>query len=159
MTICEHLDLGRAHPLGEHRFTLEEIRQFAAKYDPMPMHLDASATLRSNTGTAAASIWLVCGWWMRLNLAFYGKWTAHLAASGGPRLRFGPSPGFRGLRLLRPVHAGDSLAYQTTVTSAEPHAWRENWYQLEMLADALAPSGETLLNFKAGALLEETSGG
>ena len=41
--------------------------------------------------------------------------------------RLGPSPGFSNLKWLKPVYAGDTITYRTTVTAKRPSASRPGW--------------------------------
>ena len=53
---------------------------------------------------------------MRKNLEQRDAWTAQLKAEGKTLPVMGPSPGITNLKWLRPVFAGDSVHYFTTVT-------------------------------------------
>ena len=48
-------------------------------------------------------------------------------ARGERPVNFGPSPGFRDLKWLKPVHAGDTLTFRTTVVDKRVSASRPDW--------------------------------
>ena len=41
--------------------------------------------------------------------------------------RIGPSPGFRDLKWLKPVYAGDTVSYSSILTQARPSGSRPGW--------------------------------
>jgi acyl dehydratase len=89
--------------VGEHcatpsyTVTADEIRAFAAQFDPQPFHLDLEAARASMFGGLIASGWHTAAITMRLTLA------------GGPRFAHGTVGLGAELSWQRPVHAGDSL--------------------------------------------------
>ena len=40
MIYYEDVEIGRMNELGSFTFTAEEIKRFAARYDPQPFHID-----------------------------------------------------------------------------------------------------------------------
>jgi len=43
MKFFEDIRVGESDELGRHVFTAEEIKSFAARFDPQPFHLDEDA--------------------------------------------------------------------------------------------------------------------
>jgi acyl dehydratase len=71
--------LGR---FGPRHVTAEEIRAFAAEFDPQPMHLDEAAASRSMLKGLAGSGWHLCSIIMRMMFdGFIGR-TASLGSPG-----------------------------------------------------------------------------
>ena len=53
----EDLSVGQRFESARHLMTTEEIKRFAASYDPQPFHLDEAAAKESLFGALAASGW------------------------------------------------------------------------------------------------------
>jgi len=151
MTLDDYLRVGETIVLGEHRFEPAEIKRFAAKYDPQPFHLDDEAARRSVLGGLCASGWHTAAMWMKLNIAA-GAAPAPWAGDG-PAPEFGPSPGFRDLRWLRPVMAGDTITYARRVTGHRALASRPGFRLAEVVATAHNQRGEPVLTFTSTVLL------
>ena len=96
--------LGR---FGPRHVTSEEIRAFAAEFDPQPMHLDEEAASRSMLKGLAGSGWHLCSIIMRMMFdGFIGR-TASLG-----------SPGVNELRWLAPFRPGDDIMLEVEVVEA-----------------------------------------
>src|SRR5690606_1773920 len=61
----EDLQAGSVRELGTTSVTVDEIKEFAGKYDPQPFHLDEEAGRRSLFGGLCASGWHTCALAMR----------------------------------------------------------------------------------------------
>lgn len=81
-----------------------EMIDFAARFDPQPIHVDPQFAATGPFGGLIASGWLTCAIFMRLFADHYLSRTASLA-----------SPGIDEMRWSTPVRAGDSLRLQTTI--------------------------------------------
>jgi len=93
----DDLRVGLRFRSGSYVVSAEEIRQFAARYDPQPFHLDEAAARESPFGGLVASGWHTAAITMRLTL------------EGGPRLAAGTMGLGAELSWKLPVRAGDSL--------------------------------------------------
>jgi acyl dehydratase len=103
----EDFKLGHLGRFGPRRVTAEEIRAFAAEFDPQPMHLDEEAASRSMLKGLAGSGWHLCSIIMRMMFdGFIGR-TASLG-----------SPGVNELRWLAPFRPGDEIMLDIEVTEA-----------------------------------------
>lgn len=120
MPYFEDIKIGDRRELGSFTFLAEDIKKFAAKFDPQPFHLDEEAGRNSVFGGLAASGWHVAATYMRLTVASFQREAAELAARGEKPIVSGPSPGFRELKWLKPVLAGDTLTYVSEITSKRP---------------------------------------
>jgi acyl dehydratase len=87
--------------------TAEEIVEFAAAFDPQPMHLSEEAGKASILGGLAASGWHTCAMAMRLMSDGY---IDRALAMG--------SPGIDELKWLKPVRPGDTLHMERTCLAA-----------------------------------------
>lgn len=127
MRWLEEFTPGEIIELGHHAFTAETIVDFARDFDPQPFHLDEEAGKRSLFGGLAASGWHVACAWMALWIAHQTRAMTERTATEGAAPIPGPSPGFDDMRWLRPVLAGDTVSYRSTITSARPSASRPDW--------------------------------
>ena len=70
MKFFEDIGVGEISDIGRHTFTAEDIKGFAARFDPQPFHLDEAAAARSHFGRLCASGWHTACVWMRLLIDF-----------------------------------------------------------------------------------------
>jgi acyl dehydratase len=140
--------------IGSHTFTAEDIMTFARAYDPQPFHIDEEAARASHFGGLIASGWQTAAIWMRLNLAYMGELAAERAARGEPMGRLGPSPGFKDMKWIKPVRAGDTLTYGVEVVDARPSASRPGWGVLTHRAFAHNQHGEEVYSCLGTVMVE-----
>ena len=57
MKFFEDIRVGEITNLGRHTFTADDIKAFAARFDPQPFHLDEAAAARSHFCLLCASGW------------------------------------------------------------------------------------------------------
>jgi len=108
MTLAfEDFVVGQVREFGGRTVGRDEILQFAAAYDPQPLHLDEVAAEASVLGGLSASGWHTCAMVMRMMCDDY---LLNSTSQG--------SPGIDNLRWLRPVRPGDTLRVRMTVLEA-----------------------------------------
>ena len=112
MKFFEDIRVGERAELGRHTFTADDIKAFAARFDPQPFHLDEAAAARSHFGALCASGWHTACVWMRLMVEHQRREDEERRARGEPVAALGPSPGFRDLKWLKPVYVGDTITYR-----------------------------------------------
>jgi acyl dehydratase len=105
----DDLKLGMHFKGGEVAVTTEDIKRFAAEFDPQPMHLDEAAAEKTVFKGLAASGWH----------------TAAMAMALAVKIRpFGPHPliglGVDDLRWMMPVRDGDVLHIEGEVVELTP---------------------------------------
>jgi len=125
-TYFEDLEVGRVTELGSFTFTAENIKAFAAKYDPQPFHLDEEAAKSSIFGALCASGWQTASIYTGLNIRSRQNREAEARARGEEIARWGPSPGFRDLKWPKPVFVGDTLRAETTVVAIRESQSRQD---------------------------------
>ena len=123
----EELEVGATDILGEHTFQAEDVVAFARQFDPQPFHLSDEAARQSHFGRLAASGWQTAAIWMRLLVTARQKAVGEARAAGREVPRFGPSPGFTNLRWLKPVLAGDTIRFATTLADKRISGSRPGW--------------------------------
>lgn len=121
------IEIGVTAPLGEQVFTADDIVAFARDFDPQPFHLSDEAARAGPFGRLAASGWQTAASWMAHMVRSRIDAERDAVASGERLPRFGPSPGFKNLKWLKPVFAGDTIRYDTTVTAKRAVLSRPGW--------------------------------
>ena len=111
----EDLEIGWQAELGTHTFTADDIKAFAAKYDPQPFHLDETAAKSSLMGGLCASGWHTAARYIGFNIRNRQKHEAEIRARGEKIAIWGPSPGFRDVKWPRPVFVDDTVTYSQTI--------------------------------------------
>jgi acyl dehydratase len=154
MTLDEFFGIGVTTPLGSHKFEADAIKAFARKYDPQPFHVDEAAAKNSVFGGLCASGWHTAATWMKYNLATGMEKEGRRWRGPGPRPEFGPSPGFKNLKWLKPVYAGETVSFTRTGVAHRPIASRPGWRLLTLRADAFDSTGDKVLEFESAVLVE-----
>jgi acyl dehydratase len=143
----DDLQVGDTRALGSYRFEAEDIIRFASAYDPQSFHMDPEAAKRSLFGGLCASGWHTAAIWMKLMLQHRERARAEAARLGRPLPVLGPSPGFKNLRWLKPVYAGDTVTYASTVTATRPSASRPGWGLAFQRNSGVNQHGEEVFSF------------
>jgi acyl dehydratase len=120
----EDIRVGDKTALGSHTFTAEAIKTFAQAFDPQPFHLDETEAARSHFGGLVASGWHTGSVCIRLIVQNRMRAEEAMRARGEPVGRTGPSPGFRELKWLKPVYAGDTVTFASEVIDTRAVASR-----------------------------------
>jgi len=140
--------------LGSHLFETDAIKRFAGKFDPQPFHLDEEAAQNSLFGGLCASGWHSLSVWMKLNITVGRKLLESNSGYHGPKPHFGMSPGIKNVKWRRPVYAGDTVTYRTTVTGKRLLASRPGWAYIAKHTDAFNQHGDKVLEFDGGVFLK-----
>jgi acyl dehydratase len=157
MKFFEDIRVGEASDIGRHTFTAEEIKAFAGRFDPQPFHLDEAAGARSHFGALCASGWHTACVWMRLLINYRRREDEQRRARGEAVAQLGPSPGFRDLKWLKPVHAGDTISYATEVVETRPLNTRPGWGIIFVRNVGVNQRGEPVISFVSSAFVERRS--
>lgn len=139
--------------IGTHRFEADEIVTFARQFDPQRFHVDAEAARTSVFGALCASGWHTVACWMKCNVEHIGRVREKAVATGKAPPDFGPSPGFRNLRWLRPVFVGDEITYAQTVTGIRSIPSRPGWSTLATHAEAWNQDNQPVMSFDSSVLV------
>jgi acyl dehydratase len=153
MRFFEDIKVGQRREVGSFTFTAEGIKKFAAQFDPQRFHLDEEEGRKSLFGGLTASGWHVGSACMKLLVAD-GRRQASEAAARGERVAiWGPSPGFRELRWIRPVMAGDIISFASEVQSLRSSSSRPEWGILEVQNTGTNQRGELVFSVLATAFV------
>jgi acyl dehydratase len=79
---------------------------------------------------------------------------AALRARGEAVAAFGPSPGFRELKWLKPVYAGDTVSYATEVIDKRVSNSRPAWGLMSFRNTGVNQKGEPVISFVSVAFIE-----
>ncbi|MGN6469035.1 MAG: MaoC family dehydratase [Rhizobiaceae bacterium] len=154
MTLDDYLGVGRTITLGSHRFEADEIKAFARKFDPQPFHMDEKSAEKSVFGKLCASGWHTASMWMRYNVNWRGDGMERTWNGPGPAPEFGPSPGFRNLKWVKPVYAGETITFKRTVLAHRPLASRPGWRLMSVRAEAFDSTGDKVIEFESAVLVK-----
>jgi len=138
----EDFEVGSAVDIGKHTFGADEIVAFGRQFDPQPYHADPAAAKNSPFGGLIASGWHVCAAGMRmLTERILGQ--AHTLGS----------PGIENVRWLKPVRAGDTLAYRVIVAESRPSASKPGLGLVKHRWEARNQDGELALTLEGWILV------
>jgi len=158
MRYFDDLQVGDRIELGTHLFTAEDIKTFASQYDPQPFHMDEAAAARSHFGALCASGWHTIAAWMRLRVLYAQREDAERLARGEVLAKLGPSPGFRELKWLRPVYAGDTITYASEVAEKRVTRSRPGWGIIFARNTGTNQRGELVMSFIGSGFVERRPG-
>jgi acyl dehydratase len=153
MWFFEEIEVGHRREFGSFTFTADAIKTFAAQFDPQPFHLDEAAGRNSLFGGLAASGWHVASVCMKLIVADGQRLSREAAARGEMVAVWGPSPGFRELRWIRPVLAGDTISFAGEVESRRTSDSRPQWGILQSRNTGTNQRGELVFSFLGTAFV------
>jgi acyl dehydratase len=153
MDFFEDIKVGMRREVGSFTFTAEAIKKFAAQFDPQRFHLDEEEGRKSLFGGLAASGWHVGSVCMKLLVADGQRRMQEAAARGKKVAVWGPSPGFRDLRWIKPVLAGDSISYASEIESMRSSEKRPEWGILQARQTGTNQRGELVFSVLATAFV------
>jgi acyl dehydratase len=159
MRFFEDIEIGQRRELGSFTFTADRIKKFAAQFDPQRFHLDEGEGRKSLFGGLAASGWHIGSVCMKLLVADAQRQAEEAAARGEEIAIWGPSPGFRDLRWLKPVLAGDTISYASEIESLRSSEKRPEWGILQARSTATNQHGELVFSVLGTAFVPRRNAG
>jgi len=159
MRFFEDLKIGQRREIGSFTFTAELIKRFASQFDPQRFHLDEEEGRKSLFGGLAASGWHVGSVCMKLLVADSQRLAREALARGEEIAVFGPSPGFRELRWIKPVLAGDTVSFASEIASLRVSEKRPQWGIVEARHTGTNERGELVFSMLATAFVSRRNAG
>jgi len=159
MRFFEDIEIGARREVGSFTFTADGIKRFAAQFDPQCFHLDEEAGRQSLFGGLAASGWHVGSVCMKLMVADGQRQTSEAVARGEQVAVWGPSPGFRELRWIRPVLAGDTISFASVIETKRLSDSRPEWGIIQSRNTGTNRRGEAVFSFLGTAFVPRGSAG
>jgi len=150
----EDIALGEHIPVGSHTFKADEIKAFAARFDPQPFHLDESAAERSHFGALCASGWHTAVAWMRLMVDSRRRLMEAARARGEPVAAMGPALGFRELKWMKPVYVDDTIEHTSEIIAARVSESRPDVGLVSIRSTGINQHGEPVISFISTTFVE-----
>lgn len=154
MNFFEDIRVGDTFELGRHRFTAEEIKAFARRFDPQYFHVDEVAAQQSPYRALIASGWHTASVWMRLMIEHRRRMAEEARGRGEPVANIGPALGFRELKWLKPVYADDVIEYRSEVVALRPSGSRANLGLMSVRSSGANQKGEEVISFVSTTFVE-----
>jgi acyl dehydratase len=153
MRFYEDMVIGRQREVGSFTFTADAIKTFAAQFDPQRFHLDEEEGRKSLFGGLAASGWHIASAYMKVMVAAAQREDAEAHARGEQVAVWGPSPGFKEMRWIKPVLAGDTISFASVVETRRTSESRPQWGIVEFRNTGTNQRGELVFSFLATAFV------
>ncbi|MGB6118790.1 MAG: MaoC family dehydratase [Mesorhizobium sp.] len=153
MNLEQYFRVGETITIGSHTFQPDEIIAFAKKFDPQPFHLSEDLAKNSVFGALCASGWHTASTWMKYNVRA-GLFAGDTWGGDGPAPAVGASPGFKNLKWLKPVFAGETITYTRQVTSVRPSASRPGFYVMTIVGEGHDSKGDKVIEFENGVVVK-----
>ncbi|MDB5520557.1 MAG: dehydratase [Tardiphaga sp.] len=151
MYYFDELKVGDRREFGSFTFTAEAIKAYAIQFDPQPFHLDEEAGRNSLFGGLAASGWHIGSVCMKLLVADRQRQAEAAAERGIDFAVWGPSPGFRELKWIQPVLAGDTITFSNEIEALRASASRPQWGIVQARNTGINQRGDIVYRFQATA--------
>jgi acyl dehydratase len=158
MRFFEDMPVGDRRETGSFTFTADDIKRFARQFDPQRFHLSEEEGRNSLFGGLAASGWHVAAVCMKLLVADTQRNDAEAVARGEQVGVGGPSPGFRELRWIKPVLAGDTITFALEIETQRTSDSRPQWGIVQIRNTGTNQRGEVVFSFLATAFVPRRAG-
>ena len=139
----EDFSIGQTFGSGRLRIDAEEIKRFAAEFDPQPFHLDEQVALETIFGGLAASGWHTAALTMRLLVESDFKPAGGVVGAGLEELRW-----------PRPVRPGDELHVETEIVGIRPSKSRPEQGIVKVQVTTRNQEGEALQIYIANLVVQ-----
>ncbi len=151
----EDFQVGHTAEYGDKLVTADEIKEFAAEFDPQPMHLDDAAARDTIVGGLCASGWHTCSMMMRIIADGFILNSSSMGASGVEEIRW-----------LAPVRPGQRLRVRAEVLETREPKSRADFGFVRIRLDVLTAenlcvmtsTGNMLFARRAPRVAEAASG-
>src|SRR5215475_1387491 len=147
MRAFEDFKVGDIMEFGPVAVTAADIKSFATRFDPQPMHLDEAA--QQNTilsGLFASGLHMVC-----MHMRLFADGVLRDSTSMG-------SPGVEEIRYLEPLRAGDSLTLRVEIVGARPSRSRPEMGLVNFRSRMVNGDGKAVLEMSATLMFGRRAG-
>lgn len=134
----EDYEKGAVFQYGPIEVEESELIEFAKRFDPQSIHIDAEAAARGPFKGLIASGWHTISLLMRPYVDHYLTAVASLA-----------SPGVDEVRWFKPVRPGDRLWLRLTIAETTPSRSKPDRGIVHTLAEGINQHGQVVVSFKA----------
>ena len=141
----DDLKVGDTFSSGTHAVTTDDIKRFAAEFDPQPFHLDEAAARESMFGGLAASGWHTAAVTMRL------------LVSGGPKLANGILGAGGEIEWKAPTRPGDVLHVDSEVAELIASRSRPDRGMVVLRAKTINQRGDVVQGLTAKLMVARRS--
>jgi acyl dehydratase len=138
----EDFQPGRVFEHGPRRVPRQEMLDFAAEFDPQPMHLDEAAARATMLGGLCASGWYGCCIVMRMAVDAFARDSTSMGA-----------PGVDEVRWLKPIRPDDELRFRATVVETRVSKSRPDMGFVRFNFELLDGSGGLALTLTAAMMM------
>ena len=129
-------------PAGEISLSVDEIMDFARRFDPQPIHTDPQAAAHGPFAGLIASGWHTASVMMRL---FADHFLSHVASIA--------SPGVDEVRWLLPVRPEDALSIRVTILEAKRSRSKPDRGTVSTFVEVLNQKKEVVMSLKGVNIL------
>lgn len=144
--MLEDLQVGQRFGTRSHTLDAEQIKRFAAQFDPQPFHLDEDQARQTVFGRLVASGWHTAAITMRLLARGELRLAGGIVGKGGD------------LTWPRPVHPGDTLHVESEIVALAPSRSRADHGWATVRSTTLNQRGEAVQVFTARLLVPRRGG-
>jgi acyl dehydratase len=137
----EDFAVGEVTEYGPHLVTAEEIRGFAAEFDPQPMHLDETAARVTLMGGLCASGWHTCCLVMRMIADGFILRSSSMGATGIDEIKW-----------ILPVRPGDRLTVRAHVLDRRASRSRPEMGFVKFLFEVVTGAGTCVMTLDASLM-------
>jgi acyl dehydratase len=147
MRAFEDLKVGEVMEFGPLTVTAADIKSFASRFDPQPMHLDEAAVQNTIvSGLFASGLHIVC-----MHMRLFADGMLRDSTSMG-------SPGVEEIRYLEPLRAGDSLTLRVEIVGARPSKSRPEMGLVRFRSRMVNGGGRAVLEMSATLMFGRRAG-
>ena len=148
MEFYEDIEVGSVARFGSYAVALDEVLDFARKFDPQPFHLSDEAAAKTHFGKLAASGWHTAAMTMAMIVADQD-------AQGHQGLG---SPGIDELRFIKPVYPGDTLSCTREILEKRVSQSKPDMGIFRTRVVTSNQNGEPVLSYVANAFVKVRGG-
>ena len=138
----EDFSVGQKFASGRARVSAAEIKEFAARYDPQPFHLDEAAARATLFGGLAASGWHTAAMTMRLLVGGEFRPAGGIIGGGGEEIVW-----------PRPVRPGDELRVESEILTLRLSKSRPGFGVVKMRTTTYNQANEPVQVFTANLMV------